>query len=283
MATVEELARFAEANGLEIYPGQDLQNWVDNVLDEDGTCPCTGNVCPCPQALENIKSANSVEDQHCGCFLFASTKLHKQVIVELGGSEPIAVAPEVVQEVIADDPIPEVGEEAARISAVYAKAEKLIAEGRFDEAKDLLKSNTEGMKCDLCAQAMGVESKRAEFVELVCSSGDEETCEFDRKHAIKAMQQMQEMYNEIARENGVDVPEPQKNDKKPQSEYGTCMSTMLGGSSDLTTFVERFNVSDQHKAEMAISAKICSGKAETPEEAVEMVVKAHPDWMKPGV
>lgn len=34
MTTAEDLRRFAESNGLKIHPGQDLNNWVTEVLDE---------------------------------------------------------------------------------------------------------------------------------------------------------------------------------------------------------------------------------------------------------
>jgi hypothetical protein len=285
MTTAEDLRRFAESNGLKTHPGQDLNNWVTNVLDVGGVCPCTGQVCPCPQALSNIASARSIDEQHCGCYLFVSDKLYAQEVQELGGSEDIAIAPSVDQATteIVDDPDQEVGEEAARISAVYAEAEALIAAGKFDEAKELLKSGATTMRCELCAQAMGIEAKRAEFVGEVCGTGDEEACEFDSKHAIKAMQQLRTVYNSIARDNGVEVPELEERAKKPRSEYRECMSAMIGGSSDLAPLLQGFNVADQHKAEMAISAKLCSRKAQSPEDAAEMVKEAHPGWLKPEV
>lgn len=284
MVTADEIREFARANGLEIYPGQDPENWIKSVLGEGGICPCAGEPCPCNQAVDNIRSARDVDNQHCGCYLFVSPKLHAHVLATESG--PVTLAPEVIEESVAGqttEPIQEVGEEAARIAEIYARAEQLIAEGRFDEAKELLMTGKESTACGLCAQSLALEERRTELVKMACESGDEELCELDRTHAIKSLQRMQVTYKEVARENGVDVPEQPAEAKKPRGEYRACMSTMIGSSDQLKPLVEVFNVADQHKAELAISAKLCSGKATTPEEAVQMVIDAHPNWVKPEV
>jgi len=63
----ENIAKFAEANDLQIHPGQESLKWAELVVKHGG-CPCVRvrkGFCPCRFVFEDIK-----EIGRCRCGLF---------------------------------------------------------------------------------------------------------------------------------------------------------------------------------------------------------------------
>ena len=74
-ALANTIVEFAQANGLQLHPGQEALKWADLVLKKGGGCPCVPGRprCPCEESLQDMAEIN-----RCRCGLFCNDAYIKE-------------------------------------------------------------------------------------------------------------------------------------------------------------------------------------------------------------
>jgi hypothetical protein len=260
MTSGPELEYFENENNLTHSPGIDLDTWAERINKNNGACLCfSQRRCPCNEALLEIRNAKDERMQTCACQIFC-TKEHFNYILEIERLR--------IEETKMLDP-DEIKDPKIRglIESINNAVYHLKNSEPMEAANTLEIEKEKHAECEICVGYMEECIQRSILIGATCAI-DNAKCTEETGRTISRLMEIAKIYKQVD-ETSDTVQPPIESEIEltgkanvKNSPYHQCISKSMEEMKHLTN--------DQH-ARLKAATAICTGKAETIEEALELM------------
>jgi len=263
-----DLESFAAANKVLIHPRvySEEVGGPDKFMEQfGGRCPVLGDFrsCPCPESLEEIQAPDPM-NQHCVGWVII-TEAYLKAIDPRGKIYSTTSIPSASPAKVLDS----TDEVLRQYSLGVGDAVTAFRKDDFESAFDKLVEMADSTDCEVCKEVLTVAAIHVNSARNMCDLPYEGACSEERARVAAELAKVQKLFAGEAEEKKAD---------KPKSEYREKVTEWLN-SSELAAAVSRVAKPEFHqKIKFSMAAKLAGGKADTIDDAMDIVVDEHPGW-----